>query len=89
MKKRMYLIYVILGEIKVEYKIIRKRDKCEYLTRQEKNIVQFIKKNLRIDYEKSDLNKLKYLYYEYFNKQCENINIIYQELMKELEKSPQ
>lgn len=75
-----------LGEVNLEYKIIKKRDKNELLTRNEKNIVKYIKKDLVDDYKKKNLNKLKYLYYEYFNKQNDNIDYIYHELIKELDK---
>lgn len=74
-----------LGEIKLDYKIIKKRDKNEFYTRLEKNIIKFIKKDLNNDYHKKNINKLKYLYYEYFNKQSDNLEIIYQELMHEIE----
>lgn len=75
-----------LGKIKLDYKIIKKRSKNEFQTRNERNIIKFIKKDLNSDYEKKNLSKLKYLYYEYFNKQSDDIDLIYQELLKELDK---
>ena len=74
-----------LGEIKLDYKIVKKISKNEYKTRHENNIMKYIKKDLTINYQKKNINKLKYLYYEYFNKQCDDINVIYQELMNEIE----
>ena len=75
-----------LGNAKISYKIIRKRFKNEFRTRQETYILKYIKRDLNIDYQKKDLNKLKYLYFEYFNKQCNDIDLIYHELIKELDK---
>lgn len=75
-----------LGNIKLNYRIIKKNNRNDFRTRQETFIIKYIKKDLNIDYQKKDLNKLKYLYYEYFNKECDDINLIYQELMNELNK---
>lgn len=75
-----------LGEIKLKYKIMNKRNINEFQTRQEVNIINYIKKDLDTDYKKNDLNKLKFLYYEYFNKQEDDIEKIYQELLHELTK---
>lgn len=76
-----------LGIIKLDYKIIKKNTKNDFITRNEKNIVKFIKKDLLNDYNKKNINKLKYLYYEYFNKQSDDINEIYEELSRELDKT--
>lgn len=76
-----------LSNIKLDYKIIKKRDKNEFQTRNEQNIIKYIKKDLYDDYNKNNLSKLQYLYYEYYNKQCDDIDIIYQELCSELNKS--
>ena len=75
-----------LAEIKMDYKIIKKKDQDEFRTRQEINIINYIKKDINNDYKKKDLNKLKYLYYEYFNKHCDDIDVIYRELLSELDK---
>lgn len=76
-----------IGVIKLDYSIIKKKIKNEFLTREEKNIIRFIKKDINDVYMKKNLSKLKYLYYEYFNKQCDDIDLIYQELLNELTKS--
>ena len=76
-----------LGTIKLDYKIVKRRDKEEIETREEKNIIKFIRKDLESDYKKGNTSKLKYLYYEYFNKQSDDIKLIYKELLKELEKN--
>ena len=75
-----------LKETKLNYKIIKKRNRNDFNTRLEINIVNFIKNDLDNNYKKNNLNKLKYLYYEYFNKQSDNIDLIYQELVNELDK---
>ena len=53
-------------------------------TRNENKIIKLIKKDLNNTYQDKDLGKLKYLYYEYFNKTSDDIDLIYQSLMKEL-----
>ena len=68
----------------IEYKIIKKKEKNEFQTREEQNIVKYIKNNLLNDYREKNIGKLKYLYYEYFNKYSDDIDIIYHELLNEL-----
>ncbi len=76
-----------LATIKIDYKILsNKKDGENYLTRYEKNLIKYIKKDLNNCYKKKDLNKLEYLYYEYFNQKCHDLDLIYQKLLKELEK---
>lgn len=75
-----------LGEVKLNYRIIKKRNKNEFRTRNEINVINYIKKNLDIDYKKKNIDKLMYLYYEYFNKHNDDIDIIYHELISELDK---
>ena len=76
-----------LGIVKLDYKIIKKRNKNDFITRNEKSIIKFIKKDLLNNYSKKNISKLKYLYYEYFNKQSDDINVIYEELSQELMKT--
>lgn len=75
-----------LANIKLNYKIIKDRNKNEFKTRLEKHIIRYIKKDLINDYKRKNISKLKYLYYEYFNKTSDDINTIYAELMEELDK---
>lgn len=75
-----------LKKIELDYKIIKKKTKNNFKTRQEINIINYIKKDIDNDYKKKDLNKLKYLYYEYFNKHSEDIDFIYEQLLQELNK---
>lgn len=76
-----------LGEMKIDYEVLNPRKKNDFKTREEINIIDYIKKELIKDYEKKNISKLKYLYYEYFNKQSEDIDSIYQELLLELSKN--
>lgn len=73
-----------LATLKLNYQIIDKKDINNSLTRFENHILKYIKKDLIISYQNKDISKLKYLYYEYFNKQCEKIDEIYNSLIKEL-----
>ena len=75
-----------LGEIKLALKKESKRNKNEYQTREEINIIKYIKKDLKASLKEKNLDKLKYLYFEYFNKQCNDIDKIYQELNSILDK---
>lgn len=72
-----------LGTIKLNYSIIEER-KLNNLTRNERNIIKYIKKDLDRAYKDKNINKLKYLYYEYFNKENDNINLIYNSLIDTL-----
>ena len=72
-----------LGIVKLDYEI--KGDiNTNSLTRFEKKLIKYIKKDLMISYKEKDLSKLKYLYYEYFNKDCNDIDKIFQDLINEL-----
>lgn len=75
-----------LAEIKLDYQIISKKEKYHNLTRMQEHIIKYIRNDLNMCYQKNDINKLKYLYYEYFNKNdVRSIDIIYNRLIKELE----
>ena len=69
--------------IKLEYNIIEKNIKSD-LTRKEKKILNYIERDLQQSYKKKDISKLKYLYYEYFNEEKENLDDIYQTLLNTL-----
>ena len=72
-----------LGVLKLDYKIKEKKIKNN-LTRYENNILKYIRKDLIKSYKEKNINKLKYLYYEYFNRHCDDIDNIYNSLMNEL-----
>lgn len=76
-----------LGVIKLDYQIIKKRNKSSFHTREEDNIIKYIKKKITFDYDKKNISKLKYLYYEYFNEYSDDIDIIYQKISNELDKT--
>ena len=73
-----------LATVKIDY-IIKEKKKNTLLTRKEKNIIKYIKKDLNNSYKNKNINKLKYLYYEYFNKESDDINEIYYNLIKILD----
>lgn len=68
----------------LEYNIIDKKNVIGSLTRYENKIMKYIKKDIINCYQKEDYSKLKYLYYEYFNKKSDDIDQIYRELLEEL-----
>lgn len=76
-------VSVRIPTIKLEYNIIDKRDKSN-LTRKEERILKYIKKDLDNCYQNKNLGKLKYLYYEYFNRESNDLEEIYQSLYEEL-----
>ena len=68
-----------LKYVKIKY-LINKKNNNKYLTRFEKERLHFILKNIT----KISNNRLKYLYYDCFNKQENNIKIIINRILKEL-----
>lgn len=74
-----------LSIIKLDYAKISKKDEIDFKTRLEKRIVKYLKKDLKLAFEKKEVSKLKYLYYEYFNKELEDIDKIYYDLLKEMD----
>lgn len=74
-----------LATVKIDYKIIKKKINNN-LTRNEKNILQYIRKDLNDTYKEKNINKLKFLYYEIFNKQSNDIDEIYDSLIEILNK---
>lgn len=75
-----------LGDTNLEYQIINKREKSEFHTREEKNIIKYIQDDILLDYKKKNISKLQYLFYEYFNQQSDDIDLIYEKLNEELAK---
>jgi hypothetical protein len=66
--------------ISLDYKVEKERYINNYLTRNEKKIISLLNKEIIGIYRNKSLDKLKYLYYECFNKIGNNINNMYQEL---------
>lgn len=74
-----------INEIMIIYKVNKKLNSNEYLTRSEYQIKNCLTKEFKDIYQKQDMQKLKYFYYEYFNDNEEqDINVIYQELLDSL-----
>ena len=73
-----------LAIVNINYKREKTKVICSMYTRGENNILKYIKKDLEECYKEKNITKLKYLYYEYFNKECDDINEIYESLIKEL-----
>ena len=77
-----------LKEEKIEYKILNKNNSnILYLTRKEKQISKELEKEIYKLYEKNQIDKLNYFYYEYFNKISNNKDQVFQELLKSIKTS--
>jgi len=48
--------------------------------------LNYIEKDLYRSYKKKDLHKLRYLYYEYFNEESDDLEEIYKSLINTLDK---
>ncbi len=66
--------------LSLEYTILRNNNNNFLLTRFEKNIKSYLEKELNNIYKKKEYNKLKYLYFEYFNNNIDDIDKIYKDL---------
>lgn len=74
----------IVKEVSVDFKVVKKRNVPTFKTRRE------IKEKNRIInelYHIEDIEKLKYLYFECFNKEENSREIIYRDLIKEIDKN--
>ncbi len=63
-----------------------KKYKEETMLRQEREIKKLISCEIKTLYENGNSSKLKYLYYEWFNKNNDNIEEIYNEMTESLQK---
>ena len=70
--------------ISLEYTIVGNNKYNFILTRQEKNIKKYLEEELKNIYKKKEDNKLKYIYFEYFNKNIDNTINAYKELKNSL-----
>ncbi len=64
-----------------------KKYKEETMLRQEREIKKLITCEIKTLYEKKNTSKLKYLYYEWFNKNIDNVQEIYEEMIENLQKT--
>ena len=71
--------------INLEYNIIETKNINYFETRCEKELRDNLYKEINNIYKSSDINKLKYLYFEYFNKNSIDIDLIYEDLIKSLD----
>jgi len=71
--------------IKIEYNIIRSKNINNIMTRRELSIKNYLLNEFNRIYQLDDIQEFKYLYFEYFNEFCNDINIIYNKLIKSLE----
>ena len=74
----------LLLDSNIDYKIIKKISQNLYETRFEYQIRVFIEKELDKMYKRKEIDKLQYLYIEYFNTQKDNIEVIYSDLKESL-----
>jgi len=74
----------IIKEVKIDFEFVKKRNISVFRTRKEiKEKKQVIDELYHID----DIEKLKYLYFECFNKEENDREIIYSDLIKEIDKN--
>lgn len=60
---------------------------CEkFVTRLEQNIKKVLIKEINDSYIKCDFDKLKYLYFEFFGKEQDDIDIVYNKLLSSIDK---
>ena len=70
--------------INLEYNIIETKNLNYFETRREKELRNNLDNEITDIYNEKDVNKLKYLYFEYFNKNSMDIDFIYKELIDSL-----
>ncbi len=70
--------------VDLEYNIIGNNKYNYLLTRYENNIKKYLEEELKNIYKNKEDSKLKYIYYEYFNNNIDNIDDAYKELKNSL-----
>lgn len=73
-----------LNAVNIIYKKTGKKEE-DFLTRREYKIKNYLEKEINKAYKKKDIDKLKYIYIEYFNEENEDIETIYNALKDSLE----
>lgn len=68
----------------ITYNIVGSKKDYSLLTRKEIKIRKYLLNEIKKSYEKKDLNKLKYLYFEYYKELEDNIEKIYLDLKNSL-----
>lgn len=69
---------------KIDYKKLEEYKKDTFVTRKEEEEKDFLVKEINFLYDTNDLEKLKYLYIEYFDKKEDSIEQIHKELIDSL-----
>lgn len=69
---------------KIDYKKLEKYKKDTFVTRKEEEEKDFLVKEINFLYDTNDLEKLKYLYIEYFDKKEDSIEQIHKDLIDSL-----
>lgn len=73
-----------LNIVDILYKKTKKKEEI-FLTRYEFEIKSYLEKEFNKAYKRKDMDKLKYIYMEYCNEDCTDIEKIYKQLQKSLE----
>jgi len=73
-----------ISESNINYEIIKKEEKDEFKTRKEMEIDGYIKEQIRILNYDENIDKLKYIYYECFNKKINDKKKILNDINLEL-----
>ena len=68
----------------ITYNIVGTKKDYSFLTRAEIKIKKALIQEIRNAYKEKDLLKLEYLYFEYFNENCNNLDEICEKLMKNI-----
>ncbi len=66
----------------LNYKVVHQSLKNQFLTRRELEVISFLNREIKNLYQTKMVDKLKYLYFEYFNLVNDDFNFIYQQLKK-------
>lgn len=69
-----------INEVFIKYKIIKNKKINNFITRSDKDVIKFIKKEIKLLNKEKEEEKLKYLYYECFGKKEDNKDIIVKEI---------
>ena len=71
---------------KIDYKVLKEKKDTPYETRYENKVKIFLEKELDNSYNKKEIEKLRYIYTEYFSDTEEDIDKVYRKLKNSLEK---
>lgn len=72
------------NESNIKYNILKKEENDKYITRIEEDIKNYLINDLEKSYHENNINKIKFIYNEYFNKKNDNLDKMYIELKKQI-----